>query len=92
MNPTNLYDLLLERLSRQGVDPDDTHGLLRDLKKIVESKPEMNPAELNSKLHRLGWNGVALDYQSLQLVLAWVEMGDESKPVDNRDQPTTYLQ
>jgi hypothetical protein len=25
------------------------------------------------KLHLLGWNGVTLDYQSLQLALAWME-------------------
>jgi hypothetical protein len=25
------------------------------------------------KLHLLGWNGVTLDYQSLQLPLAWME-------------------
>jgi len=29
-------------------------------------------ATANSKLQLLGWNGVALDYPSLQLALAWM--------------------
>jgi hypothetical protein len=33
----------------------------------------MDPATASSKLHLLGCNGVALDYQSLQLALAWFE-------------------
>jgi hypothetical protein len=30
-------------------------------------------ATINLKLQLLGWNGVTLDYQSLQLALAWME-------------------
>jgi len=41
----------------------------------MESNPGIDIAAVNSKLHLLGWNnGVALDYQSLQLALAWMEM------------------
>ena len=72
MDP-NLHDLLLERLSNQGVDRDEAPALLRDLKIIFETYQIINPVELNSKLNLLGWNGVALDYQSLQLALALLE-------------------
>jgi hypothetical protein len=37
----------------------------------------IDTAAINSKLHRLGWSGVTLDYQSLQLALAWMESENE---------------
>jgi hypothetical protein len=52
---------------------DEAPALLRDLSKILESNPGIDLATTNSKLQLLGWNGVALDYQSLQLALALVE-------------------
>jgi hypothetical protein len=36
-------------------------------------------AAANSKLQLLGWNGVTLDYQSLQLALAWIEILADTK-------------
>jgi hypothetical protein len=46
--------------------------LLRDLSKILVTNTEVDAAMANSKLHLLGWNEVALDYQSLLLALAWL--------------------
>jgi hypothetical protein len=48
--------------------------LFRDLFKILESNPGKDPATANTKLHLLGWNGVALEYQSLPLTLAWMDI------------------
>jgi hypothetical protein len=39
----------------------------------LESNCEIDPAAASSKLQLLGWNGIRLDYQSLQLALAWME-------------------
>jgi hypothetical protein len=62
--------LLPDRLpATMGVNTDEAPVLLRDLSKILESDTRIDPGMANSKLHLLGWNGVALDYQSLQLVL-----------------------
>jgi hypothetical protein len=69
----DLYRLLLDRLQQQGVNANEAPALLRDLSKILESKPGTDTTAINSKLHLLGWNGVTLDYQSLQLALAWME-------------------
>jgi hypothetical protein len=43
----------------------------------LESNSGIDAATTNSKLQLLGLNGVALDYRSLQLALAWVD-GTES--------------
>jgi|PlaIllAssembly_1097288.scaffolds.fasta_scaffold319395_2 hypothetical protein len=69
----DLYQLLITRLRQQGVNSDEAPALLRDLANILGSSPEIDSAAASSKLQLLGWNGVALDYQSLQLALAWIE-------------------
>jgi hypothetical protein len=51
----NLHLLLLDRLQQQGVNADEASALLRDLFKILLSNLGTNPAELNPKLHLLGW-------------------------------------
>ena len=51
----------------------DSIALLHSLSKILDSNAGIDPAAAKYKLHRLGWNRVALDYQSLQLALAWME-------------------
>jgi hypothetical protein len=69
----DLYQLLISRLQQQGINSDEALALLRDLSNIIESSPGMDSAGISSKLQLLGWSGVALDYQSLQLALAWIE-------------------
>jgi hypothetical protein len=69
----DLHQLLLDRLQQQGVNNDEAPALLRDLSKILESNTGIDSAAASSKLQLLGWSGVALDYQSLQLALAWIE-------------------
>ena len=69
----NIHQILLDRLKQQGVNSDEAPALLRDLSKILESNPGIDPGAASSKLHMLGWNGVALDYQSMQLAQAWLE-------------------
>ena len=69
----DIHQILLERLQQQGVNTEEAPALLRDLSKILESNPGIDPAAASSKLHLLGWNGVTLDYHSLQLALAFME-------------------
>ena len=75
---SNLNELLLDRLHQQGVDTDEAHAFLRDLFHILKSNPIIDQSVANSKLQLLGWKGVTLDYQSLQLALAWMETGPQN--------------
>jgi len=52
-------------------------ALLRDLSRLLESNPGIDLATINSKLKLLGWNGVTLDYQSLQLALVETKVGTD---------------
>jgi hypothetical protein len=72
----DIHQLLLDRLQQQGINTEEAPALLRDLSKILESSPGIDPAAATSKLQLLGWNGVTLDYQSFQLALAWLESGN----------------
>jgi hypothetical protein len=69
----DIHQILLERLKQQGVNTEEAPALLRDLSKILESNRGIDPAAASLKLQLLGWNGVTLDYQSMQLALAWME-------------------
>jgi hypothetical protein len=37
-----------------------------------ETNPGIDATVANSTFHLLGWNGVTLDYKSLQLAIAWL--------------------
>jgi hypothetical protein len=69
----SLHQLLLTRLQLQGIEPDDLPLFLRDLAAILKMKPKSDVGALNERLSVLGWHQVRLDYQSLQLALAWME-------------------
>jgi hypothetical protein len=69
----DIRQILFERLRQHGVNTEETPALLRDLSKILESNPGIDPAAASSKLQLLGWNGVTLDYQAFQLAQAWLE-------------------
>jgi hypothetical protein len=74
---TDIHQILLERLHQQGVNTEEAAALLRDLSKILEPNPGIDPAAATSRLQLLGWNGITLDYQSLQLALAWMEFKNQ---------------
>jgi hypothetical protein len=71
---TDIHQILLERLHQQGINTEEAHALLRDLFKILESNPVIDPAAASLKLQLLGWNGLTLDYHSFQLAQAWMEL------------------
>ena len=70
---TNIRQILLDRLTRQGLDLTDMEPFLRDLTHVLSALPGIDSASANVKLQGLGWNGVKLDYQSIQLAVAWFE-------------------
>lgn len=70
---TNIRQILLDRLTRQGLDLTDMEPFLRDLTHVLSALPEIDSSSVNVKLQGLGWNGVKLDYQSIQLAVAWFE-------------------
>jgi len=60
-------------------------GFIRSLVNSCSNDPEMNLSQINRQLHYLGWNGIELDYHTLQLAIACLEEEGlenmENKPV-----------
>jgi hypothetical protein len=81
----DLKQLLIDRLKRQGIESDDLPLLLRDLASLLGSDSKIETAALNAKLNVLGWHKAQLDYQSLQLALAWVEAETAGSSEQNPD-------
>jgi len=65
--------LLIDRLNSKGMDPTLIPAFLRALTSLISSEPSIAPAQVNQKLHLLGWNEVAIDYHCLQIAIACLE-------------------
>jgi len=46
----DIHQILFERLKHQGINTEEASALLRDLSKILESNPGIDPAAASSKL------------------------------------------
>jgi hypothetical protein len=69
----NLKLLLIDRLKSKGMDPSLIPAFLRALTSLISAEPSMAPAQVNQKLHLLGWNEIAIDYHCLQIAIACLE-------------------
>jgi hypothetical protein len=75
----DLKPLLIDRLKSKGIDPSLIPAYLKALTSIISSEPGIELAQVNQKLHALGWNEVAIDYHSLQIAIACLETDTKSK-------------
>ena len=69
----DLKPLLIDRLKSQGMEPSLIPAFLKALTSIISSEPRIELAQVNQKLHSLGWNEVDIDYHSLQIAIACLE-------------------
>jgi len=80
-----IKEILFQRLEKNGVDFNFMPGFIRSLVNSCSNDPEMNLSQINRQLHYLGWNGIELDYHTLQLAIACLEdeglENMENKPV-----------
>jgi hypothetical protein len=88
--------ILLERLVKGGADPSSLNSILKALSKLLAADPNIDPAAANERLHYLGWHEVEIDYHTLQLALACLEMenGHHRSIVDGQERrrPAMRLQ
>ncbi len=66
-------EILIQRLEKKGVEHAAIPWFMRDFANITLVTPDMNLAEVNRKLHSLGWNDFELDDHTLQLIIASLE-------------------
>lgn len=65
--------LLNNRLKSIGLDGSNRVGFLRSLSRALSLRPEAPLDVVNRQLQYLGWQGVELDYHTLQLAVAHFE-------------------
>jgi len=81
----DLKPLLIDRLKSQGMDPSLIPAFLKALTSIISSEPGIELAQVNQKLNLLGWDEVTIDYHSLQIAIACLD-------VDTKDQRDMLIQ
>lgn len=72
-NVENLFEVLLQRLRREGVTVPSMPLLLKDLKHCFTLNPAMECGELNNRIHLLGWGDLQVDYHICELARAAFE-------------------
>jgi hypothetical protein len=65
--------ILIDRLKSKGIDPALIPAFLKALTSLISSEPGIDLAQVNRKMHSLGWNEVAIDYHCLQIAIACLE-------------------
>ena len=45
----------------------------KSISNFFNDHPEMNHSEINEKLHYIGWDGIEMNYHTLELAKAWYE-------------------
>lgn len=73
-NTESLYEVLLQRLRREGVTLLSMPLLVKDLMNSFSMNPAMESSELNNRIHLLGWGDVEVDYHICELARAAFEM------------------
>lgn len=69
----SIQDILLRNLMRKGVTQPSIPLLFKDLERSFSMNPSMGHAELNDRLHLLGWVDVEVDYHTCELARAAFE-------------------
>ena len=64
---------LIRRLELMGMEAGIIPGFMRNLANIILSNSSLSLFQINKQMHLLGWDGVELDYHTLQLAVACFE-------------------
>ena len=78
--------ILIDRLKSKGMDPALIPAFLKAFTSFISSEPGIDLAQVNRKMHSLGWNEVAIDYHCLQIAIAFLE-ADTKAQNDIIDKP-----
>ena len=72
-NLKNNKEILINRLTEKGVDPQLTPGFIRILANCLSTNPHATVENVNSRLRYFGWEDFELDYHTLSLAISCFE-------------------
>ena len=64
---------LVNKLLENGIDASLIPGFIRSLANACLVDPHMAPSQANKRLKYLGWEGIEIDYHTLQLAITSLE-------------------
>lgn len=76
---TAIERALTKELKKLGIEHRTMPRFMKDLTYSFQPDPFLSLTEVNERLHLLGWEGVELNYHTLQLAIASLER-EQSKP------------
>lgn len=80
-----LIKLLIDRLSRKGMEVTSIPAYIRNFAHTIMAHPSMSLEELNGHLQTLGWDDFELDNDSFYLILAAFEPDLALGPISRLD-------
>ena len=78
---TDIDKTLINELEGKGIEKNIMPRFIKDLAYSFQIDPSVSLLDVNDRLHFLGWQGVELDYHTLQLAIASFER-DQSQLVN----------
>ncbi len=82
--PHELRQLLIQRLSRKGLETNLIPGFLRSLANSIDMGQNPNFTSINRHMRQIGWDDIDLDYHTFELARNCLEakgfVGLEYKP------------
>ena len=66
--------ILEQHLEKMGLSQNMIPGFLKSISNFFNDHPEMNLSKINEKLQYIGWDGIKMDYHTLELAKAWYEI------------------
>ena len=82
-----ILGILMERLSRKGMEINTVPAYIRDLSNSIANNRFLSLKGLNRRLQSLGWDDFELDDHTLQLIIANLE----THAFDNSQQGKHFL-
>ena len=63
--------MLVDRLAAKGLEKDTIPSFIRSMRICFATNPKMNHLKANRQLQFLGWNDIEMDYNTLQIAVAF---------------------
>lgn len=65
--------ILEQQLEKLGLSRTMIRSVLKSMAHFLCDEPDMDLREINERLQYIGWDGIEIDYHTLQLVKTWYE-------------------
>ncbi len=73
-----IKERLEQQLEKMGLSHHMIAGFLKSISNFFNDHPDMDLSEINERIRYIGWDGIEMDYHTLQLAKTWHETRSEA--------------